>query len=61
MAESGAILPAGEAAVARAAEALRRGGLAAFSTEMVYGLGARADESIAAASSPPRGDRRTTR
>jgi tRNA A37 threonylcarbamoyladenosine synthetase subunit TsaC/SUA5/YrdC len=53
MAESGAILPAGEA--------LRRGGLAAFSTEMVYGLGARADESIAAASSPPRGDRRTTR
>lgn len=61
MAEGGAILPAGNAAVARAAEALRRGGLVALSTETVYGLGARADDSIAAASSPPRGDRRTIR
>ena len=35
-----AILPAGEAAVAEAARVLARGGLVAFPTETVYGLGA---------------------
>src|SRR6202161_877708 len=34
------ILPAGEAAVARAAHCLTGGGLVAFPTETVYGLGA---------------------
>jgi L-threonylcarbamoyladenylate synthase len=34
------ILPAGEAAVAAAARSLREGGLVAFPTETVYGLGA---------------------
>jgi L-threonylcarbamoyladenylate synthase len=34
------ILPAGEAAVASAAECLKQGGLVAFPTETVYGLGA---------------------
>lgn len=36
------ILPATPAAIARAAELLRRGGLVAFPTETVYGLGAHA-------------------
>ena len=35
-----AILPANEAAVADAARCLREGGLVAFPTETVYGLGA---------------------
>lgn len=35
------------AAIARAAEVLRRGGLVAFPTETVYGLGARADDEAA--------------
>jgi len=34
------ILPAGEAVVARAADCLKKGGLVAFPTETVYGLGA---------------------
>ena len=34
------ILPASEAAVAQAARSLREGGLVAFPTETVYGLGA---------------------
>ncbi|MBA4038472.1 MAG: translation factor Sua5, partial [Bradyrhizobium sp.] len=34
------ILPAGEAAVAAAARILAEGGLVAFPTETVYGLGA---------------------
>ena len=34
------ILPAGEAAVAAAARCLAEGGLVAFPTETVYGLGA---------------------
>jgi L-threonylcarbamoyladenylate synthase len=37
----------GEEAIARAVEILRRGGLVAFPTETVYGLGARADSSEA--------------
>ena len=37
-------LVANERAIARAAEVLRLGGLVAFPTETVYGLGARADE-----------------
>jgi L-threonylcarbamoyladenylate synthase len=35
---------AGDRAIARAAEVLRAGGLVAFPTETVYGLGARADQ-----------------
>ncbi|MDO9019633.1 MAG: L-threonylcarbamoyladenylate synthase [Deltaproteobacteria bacterium] len=37
------------AAIARAAAVLRRGGLVAFPTETVYGLGARADDAAAVA------------
>jgi L-threonylcarbamoyladenylate synthase len=44
------ILAADAAAIARAAEILRGGGLAAFPTETVYGLGARADDPRAVAS-----------
>jgi L-threonylcarbamoyladenylate synthase len=40
-------LTADAASIARAAEILRRGGLVAFPTETVYGLGARADDSRA--------------
>jgi L-threonylcarbamoyladenylate synthase len=43
------ILPASEAAVARAAECLREGGLVAFPTETVYGLGADASNARAIA------------
>ncbi|WP_437606898.1 L-threonylcarbamoyladenylate synthase [Sorangium sp. So ce834] len=41
-------LAADAASIARAAEILRRGGLVAFPTETVYGLGARADDAAAA-------------
>ncbi|WP_437575451.1 L-threonylcarbamoyladenylate synthase [Sorangium sp. So ce887] len=41
-------LAADAASIARAAEILRRGGLVAFPTETVYGLGARADDTRAA-------------
>jgi L-threonylcarbamoyladenylate synthase len=44
-----AILPAGEAAVAAAARALAEGGLVAFPTETVYGLGADATNAAAIA------------
>ena len=44
-----AILPAGEAAVADAARCLRQGGLVAFPTETVYGLGADASNAAAIA------------
>jgi L-threonylcarbamoyladenylate synthase len=44
-----AILPAGEAAVAAAARALADGGLVAFPTETVYGLGADATNAFAIA------------
>lgn len=44
------ILPANAAAIVEAAEVLRAGGLAAFPTETVYGLGARADDPKAVAS-----------
>lgn len=40
-------LPADPASIARAAEILREGGLVAFPTETVYGLGARADDAEA--------------
>ena len=43
------ILPAGEAAVAAAARSLREGGLVAFPTETVYGLGADATNASAIA------------
>ncbi|WFU15499.1 L-threonylcarbamoyladenylate synthase [Bradyrhizobium sp. CB3481] len=43
------ILPAGEAAVAAAADALTQGGLVAFPTETVYGLGADATNPAAIA------------
>src|SRR5205085_11000742 len=43
------ILPAGPAAVAAAARALREGGLVAFPTETVYGLGADATNAAAIA------------
>jgi L-threonylcarbamoyladenylate synthase len=43
------LLPAGEAAVAAAARALREGGLVAFPTETVYGLGADATNAVAIA------------
>jgi L-threonylcarbamoyladenylate synthase len=43
------ILPAGTAAVAAAAHCLRQGGLAAFPTETVYGLGADASNAAAIA------------
>jgi L-threonylcarbamoyladenylate synthase len=43
------ILPAREAAVAKAAQCLRAGGLVAFPTETVYGLGADAANAIAVA------------
>jgi L-threonylcarbamoyladenylate synthase len=43
------ILPASEAAVARAAEYLKQGGLVAFPTETVYGLGADATNATAIA------------
>ncbi|MCK1637534.1 threonylcarbamoyl-AMP synthase [Bradyrhizobium sp. 157] len=43
------ILPAGEAAVAAAARALSKGGLVAFPTETVYGLGADATNPAAIA------------
>ncbi|WP_366556233.1 L-threonylcarbamoyladenylate synthase [Aquibaculum sediminis] len=42
-------LPAGQAAIARAAELLRQGGLVAFPTETVYGLGADATDDKAVA------------
>ena len=38
------ILATGDKTIARAAETLRAGGLVAFATETVYGLGARADQ-----------------
>src|SRR3979411_3329503 len=44
-----AILPANEAAVAQAARSLREGGLVAFPTETVYGLGADATNAAAIA------------
>src|SRR3954470_4721977 len=44
-----AILPANEAAVAEAARCLREGGLVAFPTETVYGLGADAGNAAAIA------------
>ena len=44
-----AILPANEAAVADAAQSLREGGLVAFPTETVYGLGADASNAAAIA------------
>ena len=44
------ILRADAAAIAKAADILSRGGLAAFPTETVYGLGARADDPRAVAS-----------
>jgi L-threonylcarbamoyladenylate synthase len=44
-----AILPAGEAAVAAAARTLAEGGLVAFPTETVYGLGADATNALAIA------------
>src|SRR5436309_5401763 len=44
-----AILPADEAAVADAARCLRDGGLVAFPTETVYGLGADAGNAAAVA------------
>ena len=44
-----AILPANEAAVADAARCLREGGLVAFPTETVYGLGADATNAAAIA------------
>ena len=44
-----AILPAGEAAVAAAAQTLADGGLVAFPTETVYGLGADATNPAAIA------------
>lgn len=43
------ILPASEAAVAKAAQCLKAGGLVAFPTETVYGLGADASNAIAIA------------
>jgi L-threonylcarbamoyladenylate synthase len=43
------ILPADAAAIAEAAHVLKGGGLAAFPTETVYGLGARADDPRAVA------------
>lgn len=43
------VLPAGEAAVAAAARALEQGGLVAFPTETVYGLGADATNAAAIA------------
>ena len=43
------ILPAGEAAVAAAARVLAEGGLVAFPTETVYGLGADATNPAAIA------------
>ena len=43
------ILPASQAAVAKAAQCLRAGGLVAFPTETVYGLGADAANAIAVA------------
>jgi L-threonylcarbamoyladenylate synthase len=43
------ILPAGEAAVAEAARCLAEGGLVAFPTETVYGLGADATNPVAVA------------
>src|SRR3954463_12740899 len=46
---STAVLPAGDAAVAAAARALREGGLVAFPTETVYGLGADATNASAIA------------
>ena len=47
---AGEMVPADEAAIARAAEILRAGGLVAFPTETVYGLGADAtsDRAVAA-------------
>jgi hypothetical protein len=42
--------------VARAADVIRRGGLAAFATETVYGLGANALDPIAAAHTKPEDD-----
>src|SRR3979411_670235 len=44
-----AILPANEAAVAQAARSLAEGGLVAFPTETVYGLGADATNAAAIA------------
>lgn len=44
-----AVVPAGAEAIARAAEILREGGLVAFPTETVYGLGADATQAWAVA------------
>lgn len=46
---AGAVVPADEAAIARAADILRAGGLVAFPTETVYGLGADATDDRAVA------------
>lgn len=48
--KAGSVVPADAAAIARAAEILRAGGLVAFPTETVYGLGADAtnDRAVAA-------------
>jgi L-threonylcarbamoyladenylate synthase len=43
------LLPASEAAIATAADCLRAGGLVAFPTETVYGLGADATDAVAIA------------
>lgn len=43
------LLPADDAAIARAAQILRQGGLVAFPTETVYGLGADATSALAVA------------
>ncbi|MFN9211451.1 MAG: L-threonylcarbamoyladenylate synthase, partial [Betaproteobacteria bacterium] len=47
MTESHAARPIDSAAIARAAEVLTRGGLVAFPTETVYGLGADASNPTA--------------
>ena len=41
------VLPADAASIREAAAILRRGGLVAFPTETVYGLGANADDDVA--------------
>ncbi|MEO0939001.1 MAG: L-threonylcarbamoyladenylate synthase [Pseudomonadota bacterium] len=49
MAPAGPVITADEAAIARAAQVLRRGGLVAFPTETVYGLGGDAQSAQAVA------------
>ena len=56
------LLPATPDAIQEAARILRAGGLVAFPTETVYGLGANAlDPDAVGASSPPKAARRPTR